>query len=175
MVPVWSSGAYDRKRSGRVLRAGAVRTAVSVSESTLSDWLARTIADAEYMCVETAALRRLLEFACDHSAILDEIIRPGLLHGDLWLFNLLIQRTGEGPPSWECWMLIAAPGAIPLRIGPSCWSGARLHWNRLLLERLRRTTRSRSRDTLEVSDVPGIAPWQDSLSRQSRRERASGP
>ena len=64
---------------------------------TLSDWLARTIDDAEYMCVETDALRRLLEFACDHSAILDEIACPRLLHGDLWLFNLLIERTAEGP------------------------------------------------------------------------------
>jgi aminoglycoside phosphotransferase (APT) family kinase protein len=64
---------------------------------TLFDWLARTIANAEYMGVETTALRRLLEFACVHSIILDEITRPGLLHGDLWLFNLLIERTKEGP------------------------------------------------------------------------------
>ncbi len=64
---------------------------------TLFDWLAGTIADAEYMCVETAALRRLLELACEHSAILDEITCPRLLHGDLWLFNLLIERTAEGP------------------------------------------------------------------------------
>ncbi len=33
---------------------------------TLFDWLARTFADAEYMGVETTALRRLLEFARDH-------------------------------------------------------------------------------------------------------------
>ncbi len=64
---------------------------------TLFDWLARTFADAEYMGVETTALRRLLEFARDHCAVLDEITRPRLLHGDLWLFNLLIQRTWEGP------------------------------------------------------------------------------
>lgn len=63
---------------------------------TLFDWLARTFADAEYMCVETTALRRLLEFACEHIAILDEITCPRLLHGDLWLFNLLIERTAEG-------------------------------------------------------------------------------
>jgi aminoglycoside phosphotransferase (APT) family kinase protein len=64
---------------------------------TLLDWLARTMADAEYMCLETAPLRRLLEISRDHSAILDEIACPRLLHGDLWLFNLLIERTGEGP------------------------------------------------------------------------------
>jgi fructosamine-3-kinase len=49
------------------------------------------------MCVETAALRQLLECACKWSAILDEIACPRLLHGDLWLFNLLIERTAEGP------------------------------------------------------------------------------
>ena len=43
------------------------------------------------------ALCQLLELARDHSAIFDEITRPRLLHGDLWLFNLLIQRTWEGP------------------------------------------------------------------------------
>jgi aminoglycoside phosphotransferase (APT) family kinase protein len=64
---------------------------------TLFDWSIRTIADAEYMCVGTDALRCLLEFAYDHAAILDEIAYPRLLHGDLWLFNLLIQRTTEGP------------------------------------------------------------------------------
>jgi aminoglycoside phosphotransferase (APT) family kinase protein len=64
---------------------------------TLFDCLARTITDAEYMCVETTLLRRLLEFSCDHSPILDEITCPRLLHGDLWLFNLLIERTGDGP------------------------------------------------------------------------------
>src|SRR5689334_17290484 len=33
MVPVWSTSAYDRKRSGRVLRAGAVQSEVSFLES----------------------------------------------------------------------------------------------------------------------------------------------
>jgi hypothetical protein len=32
---------------------------------------------------------------------------------------------------WECWMLTAAPGAIPWRIGPfTCWSDVPLHTNR---------------------------------------------
>jgi aminoglycoside phosphotransferase (APT) family kinase protein len=65
--------------------------------NTLLDWLERTIADAEHSCLETAPLCRLLELARDHSAFLDEITCPRLLHGDLWLFNLLIDRTREGP------------------------------------------------------------------------------
>jgi aminoglycoside phosphotransferase (APT) family kinase protein len=63
---------------------------------TLLDWLERTIADAVHMGLETSSLCQLLKLAGDHSAILDEITRPRLLHGDLWLFNLLIERTGDG-------------------------------------------------------------------------------
>jgi hypothetical protein len=63
----------------------------------LLDWLERTIADAQHSCLETARLRQLLELAREYSAILDEIACPRLLHGDLWLFNLLVERTMEGP------------------------------------------------------------------------------
>jgi aminoglycoside phosphotransferase (APT) family kinase protein len=63
---------------------------------TLLDWLERTIADALYMCLETASLCQLLKLAREHRAILDEITCPRLLHGDLWLFNLLIERNGNG-------------------------------------------------------------------------------
>ena len=36
------------------------------------------------------------ESAREHSAILDEIRTPSLLHGDLWTFNLLIRREPNG-------------------------------------------------------------------------------
>jgi aminoglycoside phosphotransferase (APT) family kinase protein len=64
---------------------------------TLLDWLECTIADAERSCLDTALLCRLLAIVRDHTDFLDEITRPRLLHGDLWLFNLLIERTEEGP------------------------------------------------------------------------------
>jgi hypothetical protein len=63
----------------------------------LLDWLENIIADAQRSCLETTPLRRLLKLARKQSTILDEITCPWLLHGDLWLFNLLIERTWEGP------------------------------------------------------------------------------
>jgi aminoglycoside phosphotransferase (APT) family kinase protein len=64
---------------------------------TLLDWLERTIADAVNNSLDAALLCSLCDLARDHTAILDEITCPRLLHGDLWLFNLLIERTKEGP------------------------------------------------------------------------------
>jgi aminoglycoside phosphotransferase (APT) family kinase protein len=60
-------------------------------------WLEGTIADAEYSCLDTTLLYQVLELARTHTAFLDEITCPRLLHGDLWLFNLLIERTKNGP------------------------------------------------------------------------------
>src|SRR5947208_2351376 len=64
---------------------------------TLIDWLESTINDAESSSLDTVLLCRLLELVRDNTAFLDEITCPRLLHGDLWLFNLLIQRTKDGP------------------------------------------------------------------------------
>ena len=64
---------------------------------TLIHWLESTIHDAENSSLDTTLLCRLLEIVRDNSAFLDEITRPRLLHGDLWLFNLLIQRNKDGP------------------------------------------------------------------------------
>jgi aminoglycoside phosphotransferase (APT) family kinase protein len=64
---------------------------------TLLDWLERTIADVERSCLDTTLLCRLRAIVRDHTAFLDEMVRPRLLHGDLWLFNLLIERNEEGP------------------------------------------------------------------------------
>ena len=64
---------------------------------TVIDWLESTINDAESSSLDTMLLRRLLEIVQGNIALLDEITRPQLLHGDLWLFNLLIQRTKDGP------------------------------------------------------------------------------
>src|SRR6266851_1655325 len=64
---------------------------------TLLDWLERTITDAANSSLDTALLCRLLAIVRDHTGFLDEMARPRLLHGDLWLFNLLIERNKEGP------------------------------------------------------------------------------
>ncbi|HEX6554941.1 MAG TPA: aminoglycoside phosphotransferase family protein [Ktedonobacteraceae bacterium] len=42
-------------------------------------------------------LQTVQEMAQTHSALLDEIQQPRLLHGDLWTFNILIKRDQENP------------------------------------------------------------------------------
>jgi aminoglycoside phosphotransferase (APT) family kinase protein len=64
---------------------------------TLIEWLERTIVDADKSSLDTALLCRLLAIIDDHTGFLDEMMCPRLLHGDLWLFNLLIERHKEGP------------------------------------------------------------------------------
>jgi hypothetical protein len=114
-----SAGASNLQCGGRGFRAGAVWTAVSHMGLTLLDWLERTIADAVNTSLDAALLCRLLELARDHTAILDEITCPQLLHGDLWLFNLLIERTKEGPrivgrSPWRIGLFSCCPG-VPAR------------------------------------------------------------
>ena len=62
---------------------------------TIIDRLMRTLEAANHIPLETTDLSRILEMLRTHSQQLDEIQFPRLLHGDLWLFNLLIRR-GEG-------------------------------------------------------------------------------
>jgi aminoglycoside phosphotransferase (APT) family kinase protein len=42
-------------------------------------------------------LRLILEMVRANTRILDEIRHPSLLHGDLWLFNILVRRGPDGP------------------------------------------------------------------------------
>jgi aminoglycoside phosphotransferase (APT) family kinase protein len=43
--------------------------------------------------LELAVLSHILDIVRAHPQSLDEITRPSLLHGNLWLFNILIRRT----------------------------------------------------------------------------------
>jgi aminoglycoside phosphotransferase (APT) family kinase protein len=65
---------------------------------TVADRLERTLRAAEDLQLEVTDITRLLELVREHPQGLDEICIPRLLHGDLWLFNLLIRR-GAGEPS----------------------------------------------------------------------------
>lgn len=42
-------------------------------------------------------LRAIVDIVQTHSLFLDEIQQPCLLHGDLWLFNILIRQAENGP------------------------------------------------------------------------------
>ncbi|MBF6589248.1 MAG: aminoglycoside phosphotransferase family protein [Ktedonobacterales bacterium] len=65
--------------------------------ATVLDWLERARAEAERVGLETALPRRALEVASAQVTLLDEITEPRLLHGDLWAFNVLIERGGREP------------------------------------------------------------------------------
>ena len=60
------------------------------------DRMERTLRVATELALNVTDLARTLEIIRAHSEHLDEIQSPRLLHGDLWLFNLLISR-GEAP------------------------------------------------------------------------------
>jgi aminoglycoside phosphotransferase (APT) family kinase protein len=42
-------------------------------------------------------IQSVMSIVRNHTTLLDAIEQPRLLHGDLWLFNILIQRSSEGP------------------------------------------------------------------------------
>jgi aminoglycoside phosphotransferase (APT) family kinase protein len=64
---------------------------------TVIDRMERTLRVATDMRLNVTDFAQLLEMIRVHPEQLDEIKVPRLLHGDLWLFNLLISRRGEGP------------------------------------------------------------------------------
>jgi aminoglycoside phosphotransferase (APT) family kinase protein len=61
------------------------------------DRLERTLQAAQKIQLEMEHLRSILDMVRSHPEQLDEIQVPRLLHGDLWLFNILIKRGETGP------------------------------------------------------------------------------
>lgn len=47
--------------------------------------------------LDTGDITRVLNAVRAQTGLLDEITQPRLLHGDLWLFNMLVQRGADGP------------------------------------------------------------------------------
>ena len=47
--------------------------------------------------LDTTDLQSVLATVQSQTALLDAITEPGLLHGDLWLFNILVSRESGGP------------------------------------------------------------------------------
>ncbi len=64
---------------------------------TVIDRMERTLQAAREIKLDTNNLVRILELIRAHHQQLDEIQIPRLLHGDLWLFNILIQRGANEP------------------------------------------------------------------------------
>jgi aminoglycoside phosphotransferase (APT) family kinase protein len=73
-------------------------------------------------------IQSVLAIARSRTALLDAIVQPRLLHGDLWLFNILVERRLDGPaivgildadrawwgdPMADWTMFVLAKGATP--------------------------------------------------------------
>ena len=58
--------------------------------------LERIAGDFKQRNVNGAVLASIIETTQKRRSLLDEVKRPALLHGDLWLFNILIQRRADG-------------------------------------------------------------------------------
>jgi aminoglycoside phosphotransferase (APT) family kinase protein len=64
---------------------------------TVIDRMERTLHAAENIQLDVTHITQSLEMIRTHPEQLDEIEIPRLLHGDLWLFNLLIERRVNEP------------------------------------------------------------------------------
>lgn len=76
----------------------------SFTGPTFQTWSAAVSARLESMLLDfeechlkTESLKALIAIVQSHSAVLEEIAQPSLLHGDLWLVNLLIKRIEDVP------------------------------------------------------------------------------
>lgn len=59
--------------------------------------LSQCIKDVEAYKLDTTNIRDIIKIAQTHKAFLDEITQPCLLHGDLWIVNILLKRRKSGP------------------------------------------------------------------------------
>lgn len=66
--------------------------------AAILEWLELTVRDVERMGLDAADVRALLGCVCERAEMLDEVRVPRLLHGDLWPFNVLIERGGADGP-----------------------------------------------------------------------------
>lgn len=65
--------------------------------ATVLAWLAWCGDDVDATGADATEIRAFGALAGEHANVLDEIRVPRLLHGDLWPFNVLIQRDADGP------------------------------------------------------------------------------
>jgi aminoglycoside phosphotransferase (APT) family kinase protein len=65
--------------------------------ATINNRFSGLIHDLDSVGLATDDLREVLAIAQNHAVILDEITQPALLHGDLWLVNILVNRNFDEP------------------------------------------------------------------------------
>ena len=64
---------------------------------TILDRFERVTSAMDHVQLDMTDLQSLFTIVQDHITTLDEVQQPRLLHGDLWLFNILIERSVAGP------------------------------------------------------------------------------
>ncbi|XXY48154.1 aminoglycoside phosphotransferase family protein [Sorangium sp. So ce269] len=97
--------------------------------------LERSLETMSEVGLDVADMTAALEVVRAHTAVLDEIREPRLMHGDLWLFNLLIER---GPPGASIVGVIDADRAF--------WGDPMADWTMFVL------SKSASPDTQPLYD-----------------------
>ncbi|HTN82509.1 MAG TPA: aminoglycoside phosphotransferase family protein, partial [Sorangium sp.] len=97
--------------------------------------LERSLETMSELGLEVADMTAALDVVRAHKAVLDEIREPRLMHGDLWLFNLLIER---GPPGASIVGVIDADRAF--------WGDPMADWTMFVL------SKSASPDTRPLYD-----------------------
>ena len=92
------------------------------------------------LAAEAQAIDGVLGLVRARRILLDEVASPRLLHGDLWLFNLLVRRETEGPrivgvldadrawwgdplADWTMFVLAKAEDEAPAPARASFWEG----------------------------------------------------
>jgi aminoglycoside phosphotransferase (APT) family kinase protein len=77
---------------------GNFRRPFSSWSLSVVNWFTNLIRDLDNEHLDTTDIRGILDIAQAHHALLDEITRPRLLHGDLWMVNILVKRDDVGEP-----------------------------------------------------------------------------
>jgi aminoglycoside phosphotransferase (APT) family kinase protein len=90
----WAASIHQVTGPGFGRVAGPLHT--TWSEALLA-WFDCAVADLVDIDLEASDARRLIEVIDGHRDILDEIRTPRLLHGDLWIVNLILAESAVAP------------------------------------------------------------------------------
>lgn len=99
-------------------------------------WLDLTAHDLARAGCDTALVLALRERAAERAELLDEVRVPRLLHGDLWPFNVLIERGADGADGADSWDSADGPHiSAVLDADRATWGDPLYEWTFHLLPR----------------------------------------
>ena len=89
------------------------------------DIVDRVVSDLEEVGLDTTDILSVRRVVTENRDVFDEITRPRLTHGDLWPFNMLIERGPDGAAIVAVIDADRAWWCDPMPIGPRTCSGSR--------------------------------------------------